>query len=181
MKFQQASQAPPLSASEAAAWFAGRIPEGWFSGPPTVVADSEEILVVGTLSDVELGKDATDAERATARGARISGWREDTRDQRVRIALDAEHRFARKVSWGAECGDVREHFTTVSMPVMTRLRMQDRAVLDTLIESGVARSRSEALAWCVRLVGKHQSDWIQSLRDALSHVEKVRAEGPEQA
>jgi hypothetical protein len=181
MKYQQTSQAPPLSTADASAWFAGRIPEGWFSGPPTVVSDGEEILVVGTLPDVELAKDAGDAERATARGARITGWREDTREQRIRIALDAEHRFGRKVSWGAQCGDVREHFTTVSMPVMTRLRMQDRAVLDTLIDAGVARSRSEALAWCVRLVGKHQSDWIQGLRDALSHVEKVRAEGPETA
>jgi len=43
----------------------------------------------------------------------------------------------------------------------------------------VARSRSEALAWCVRLVGKHQSEWIESLREALTNVEKVRAEGPD--
>ena len=54
-------------------------------------------------------------------------------------------------------------------------------MLDTLIEAGVARSRSEALAWCVRLVGKNQGEWISSLREALTHVEKVRAEGPDPA
>ena len=64
------------------------------------------------------------------------------------------------------------------MPVMTRLRQPERQVLDTLVESGVARSRSDALAWCVRLVGKHEADWMQDLRDALVHVQKVRAEGP---
>jgi len=43
----------------------------------------------------------------------------------------------------------------------------------------VARSRSDALAWCVRLVGRHQEDWIASLRDALVGVEEARARGPE--
>jgi hypothetical protein len=82
------------------------------------------------------------------------------------------------VSWGARCGEAEEHFTTLGVPVMTRLRLSDRAVLDTLIDAGVARSRSEALAWCVRLVGRHQDEWIKSLREALTAVEKVRSEGP---
>ena len=181
MKYQQQPQATPLSATEAGAWFAGRIPADWFTGPPTVSTDTEEILVVGTLADVDLAADATDADRATARAARIAGFRQDTRDRRIRIAREAEHRFQRKVSWGATCGDATEYFTTLAMPVMTRLRMAEREVLDTLIDAGVARSRSEALAWCVRLVGRHQSDWIQNLRDALSHVERARAEGPEVA
>jgi hypothetical protein len=51
-------------------------------------------------------------------------------------------------------------------------------VLDTLVDAGVARSRSDALAWCVRLVHQHEGEWIDQLRDALVHVEKVRAEGP---
>ena len=46
------------------------------------------------------------------------------------------------------------------------------------MEAGVARSRSHALAWCVRLVAEHQDDWLKDLRDALGAVEKVRAEGP---
>jgi hypothetical protein len=61
---------------------------------------------------------------------------------------------------------------------MTRLRMSERRVLDTLIESGVARSRSHALAWCVRLVAGRQEEWLKDLRDALRKVEEVRGEGP---
>ncbi len=64
---------------------------------------------------------------------------------------------------------------------MTRLRMPERQVLDTLVDSGVARSRSHALAWCVRLVGDHEGDWITQLRDALVAVQKVRDEGPQHA
>ena len=69
-------------------------------------------------------------------------------------------------------------FTTLSVPVMTRLRLPERQVLDTLVDAGVARSRSHALAWCVRLVGDHEGEWIDQLREALVHVEKVRSEGP---
>ena len=94
------------------------------------------------------------------------------------IADAAEARFGRKVAWGVECGGHREVFTSLSVPVMTRLRMQERAVLDTLVDASVARSRSDALAWCVRLVGQHQDDWISKLRDALVAVKQVRAEGP---
>jgi hypothetical protein len=61
---------------------------------------------------------------------------------------------------------------------MTRLRMPERRVLDTLVDAGVARSRSHALAWCVRLVSEKQDDWLKDLRQALTEVEKVRSEGP---
>ena len=156
----------------------GRLPDGWFSGPPDITYDRDEILVVGSLPDPEgAGEDAET--RAAARLARIESFREETRQQRIRIAAAAEDKFGRKVAWGVECGDERVVFTTLSIPVMTRLRMPERRVLDTLVEAGVARSRSEALAWCVRLVGQHQEDWLKDLRDAMSAVEKVRAEGPE--
>jgi len=167
------------TAEELAGWFAGRLPDEWFTGPPEVTADREEILVVGSLADVELTERPTDAAKAAARSARIDRFREDTRDQRIRIAGEAEHHFRRKVSWGAECGGERVLFTTLSVPVMTRLRMEERAVLDTLVRGGVARSRSHALAWCVRLVGTHQGDWIKDLQDALVKVQQVRDEGPE--
>jgi hypothetical protein len=179
MKFQKHFAASALDASEAAAWFAGRLPTDWFTEAPSVSVDAEEILVLGTIPDVDLPDTATDAERATARAARVAGFRQDTRERRMRIALEAEHRFGRKVSWGAVCGDRRELFTTLSVPFMTRLRMPERAVLDTLVDAGVARSRSEALAWCVRLVGRNQAEWIDSLRSALGAVGRVRAEGPE--
>jgi Arc/MetJ-type ribon-helix-helix transcriptional regulator len=159
-------------------WFAGRLPDGWFVEAPDVTVDREEILVVGTLAEPDYPADADDAAKAAARRARIQRFREDTRDQRIRIADDAERRTGRKVAWGARCGDERELFTVLSVPVMTRLRMPERQVLDTLVGAGVARSRSEALAWCVRLVRDHQGDWIQQLRDALVAVEDARASGP---
>ncbi len=166
------------SEEELAGWFAGRLPGGWFAGAPEVTADREEILVVGTLSEPELPKDASPEAGAAARSARIDGFREDTRGQRMRIADEAQGRFGRRVSWGAQCGDVRTLFTTVSVPAMTRLRMPERRVLDTLVDAGVARSRSHALAWCVRLVSEKQDEWLKDLREALSAVEKVRSEGP---
>jgi hypothetical protein len=160
------------------AWFAGRLPKTWFAGPPQVTSDSEEILVVGELPDVELAAGTAPEARAAARVARIDRFREETREDRVKIAREAERRFRRKVAWGARCGDETRVFTTLSLPVMTRLRMQERAVLDTLVAGGVARSRSDALAWCVRLVGMHQSDWIKGLREALVKVDEVRSKGP---
>jgi hypothetical protein len=51
-------------------------------------------------------------------------------------------------------------------------------VLDTLVDAGVARSRSDALAWCVRLTGEHADAWLAELRTALQRVEEVRAQGP---
>lgn len=167
--------------TEIQAWFTGRLPDGWFTAPPEITVDREELLVIGTLPDVELPKDSTDAAATAARRARIQRFREETRQARMRVAEEVQRRLERKVSWGAECGGVRELFTTISVPVMTRLRQQERRVLDTLVDAGVARSRSEALAWCVRLVSRHQGDWIQQLRDALVHVEKVRSEGPDPA
>ena len=159
-------------------WFVGRLPDGWFSGPPEITYDRDEILVLGSLPEPEApGEDAET--RAAARLARIESFREETRQQRIRIAAAAEDKFGRKVAWGARCGDERVVFTTLSIPVMTRLRMKERAVLDTLVEANVARSRSEALAWCVQLVREHEGDWIKQLRDALAHVDEARAAGPE--
>ena len=167
------------SVQDVQSWFVGRLPDGWFAEVPQVSADREEILVVGVLDVPELAsaEDGPDQTEVTCR-ARIAGFREDTRDQRMRIADEAELLWGRKVSWGATCGAVEQAFTTQSSPVMTRLRMPERAVLDTLIDAGVARSRSEALAWCVRLVGRHQGEWIDQLREAMSHVEQVRSDGP---
>ena len=51
-------------------WFVGRLPDGWFSGPPEITYDRDEILVVGSLPDPEgAGEDAET--RAAARLARI--------------------------------------------------------------------------------------------------------------
>ena len=53
--------------------------------------------------------------------------------------------------------------------------------VDTLVAANVARSRADALAWCVRLVGKHEDDWLTELRDAMTAVDDVRAKGPDAA
>lgn len=168
----------PVSDEQLAGWFAGRLPSDWFTDPVDITSDRDEILVIGTLPDPDLPADAAAEAVEEARAARIAGFREDTRGHRMRIAQEAERRFGRKVSWGARCGDLQRTYTTLSVPAMTRLRMAERQVLDTLVEAGVARSRSHALAWCVRLVAERQEDWLAGLRDALAHVQRVRAEGP---
>ena len=160
-------------------WFTGRLPDGWFEGAVEVAVDREEITVVGRIAPPSVGADVSAAERAAAVDGKVKAFREDTRDRRMAIAREAEHRFGRKVAWGVECDDRRVLFTHLAVPVMTRLRQPERRVLDTLVEAGVARSRSEALAWSVRLVGKHAEEWLGELRSAMEQVDRVRAAGPD--
>ena len=94
------------------------------------------------------------------------------------VAEAAQLQWQRSVSWAVRCGEIEARFTTQAVPVMTRLRMEERRILDTLIDAGVVRSRSEALAWRVGQVGLHQQEWIGRLREAMSEVERVQAEGP---
>jgi hypothetical protein len=143
-------------------FFTDRVPEGWFAGPVEVRIDREEILVVGPLHA----------------GADPLAFREHTRELRVQLAAEAEARWLRKVSWGVRVGVVEHRFTNVSVPVMSRLRIDERMVLDALIDGGLARTRSEALNWCVRLVGMHQREWLDELREAAAAVERVRRKGP---
>jgi hypothetical protein len=159
-------------------WLTGRLPQDWFTGPVEVTVDREEITVVGTLEAPATSEGASAAEQEAAVSGRIKEFRERTRDQRIEVALELEHRARRKVSWGVHVGDRRELFTTLSVPTMTRLRQADRQVLDTLVDAGVAKSRSDALAWCVRLTGTHTDAWLSDLRTAMEGVAKVRAEGP---
>jgi hypothetical protein len=147
---------------EIRSFFQAKVPDGWFSGPPTVEADEEEILVIGVLPT----------------GQGVEAYRETSREGRMALAREAEARFGRPVSWGVEHDGATTLFTTQSTPVMTRLRLRERAVLTTLIDAGIARSRSEALAWCVKLVERHQADWLAELREALASVEQVRVGGP---
>jgi hypothetical protein len=170
-----ADSSPPVERAEVAGWFAGRLPDDWFTGPVELTIDRDEITVVGTLAEPEAGE----GDPAAARAGRISRFREETRGRRMAIADAAQDRYGRSVAWGAACGDDREIFTNVSMPVMTRLRQPERLVLDTLVDAGVARSRSEALAWAVRLVGQHADEWLNELRSAMESVEEVRGRGPQ--
>jgi len=157
-------------------WLTGRVPAEWYSGTPEVSVDREEILVVGPLAEVKI--DGTVETAAAARDGRVKQHRETTRQARMAIAAEAERRFGRTISWGVRYGDKTELFTHLSIPVMTRLRQPERQILDALVEAGVARSRSHALAWCVRLVGEHTGDWINELREAVAKVHQVRDGGP---
>ena len=171
-------QAQQPDASDAAEWFAGRLPESWFDGDPTVIVDREEITVVGRLPEAQGSEQETEA-RAEGRASR---FREESRSERMHIADEAQDRYGRKVSWGVEVGSQsgteRILFTHIAVPVMTRLKQPERQVLDTLVDAGVARSRADALAWSVKLVGEHAEEWLAKLRSAMSAVDDLRAEGP---
>lgn len=147
-------------------WFASRIPAHWDAKGVEVAFDQDEMLVI-----VDLDESSGDLKS-------LRRFREATRDERVAIATEAEKQFSTRVSWGARAGDLLVTFTTYSVPVMTRLRMPERQVLDTLISSGVARSRSDALAWCVRLVGENEKEWMEALRSAFEAVAAERDRGP---
>jgi hypothetical protein len=174
-------QADLPTVDDLGAWLAGRLPDGWFVAAPEVRADREEILIIGELPP--LAEEFTDddngrANRAATIAGRISRFREHTREERMAIARQAEHRYRRKVAWGVRLGEVEELFTTLSVPVMTRLRQPERIVLDTLVDAGVARSRSDALAWAVRLVAEHADDWLSELRAAMARVDELRQRRP---
>jgi len=163
---------------EVARWFAAHLPPDLYAGPLSVRVDREEILLVGPVAEPELDDDTPEGIRAAACTAQVHRFREATREARTKAAVEAERLFGLKVSWGARCGPVQVLFTSLSVPVMTRLRLTEREVLDVLVDASVARSRSEALAWCVRLVGEHEVEWLAELQGALAHVEKVRTVGP---
>jgi hypothetical protein len=167
-----------MSMDELRGWFAGRVPDDWFTGALDVTADREEILVVGELAEVQAAKGTSETETEAANESRVDGFREDTRETRMHIAEEAQQRFRRHVSWGVKIGGETRTFTTAAIPVMTRLRMRERGVLDTLVDAGVARSRSEALAWCVKLVGDNEGEWIEKLRGTLGAVREARDAGP---
>jgi hypothetical protein len=168
----------PTESQRVRGWFSGRLPSEWQASPADVSVDRDEIVVTLSIADPEANHGASDAERAEARAGRASAFREDTREQRMAIAREAQHRFDRTVSWALAVGEDRVLFTHLAVPTMTRLRQPQRQVLDTLVEAGVARSRADALAWCVRLVGQHEEDWLSELRDAMTHVADVRERGP---
>ncbi|MFB6809383.1 MULTISPECIES: hypothetical protein [unclassified Streptomyces] len=146
-------------------WFADRLPVDVYESLIDVTVDREEITVVGAIPATESVKE----------------FRERTREQRIEVAREAEELYRRKVAWAVQSGDDRILFTHLAVPVMTRLRQPERQVLDTLVAGGVARSRADALAWCVRLVGRNTDEWLTELRDSLAKVQQVRAAGPDVA
>lgn len=154
-----------------------RLPGSWFE-EVEIAADDEEILVVGRIPEPDPDDTRGEALDDAACETEIAAFREATRPARMEIADEVERRLGRKVSWGARCGRVRALFTTNTVPVMTRLRLPERRVVDTLVDAGVARSRSDAVAWCVRRVAERDADWLAELREAFAQVADVRASGP---
>ncbi|MET9212515.1 MULTISPECIES: hypothetical protein [unclassified Nocardia] len=175
--WQQADLPDPADAAD---WFAGRLPDDWFTGPPEIEIDRDEIVVVGELpvpQPKSADADAPPVSAATKEGA-LARFRESTRPARMRIADEAQRRYGRSVAWGVQVDGERILFTHLAVPVMTRLRQPERQVLDTLIDAGVARSRADALAWTVKLAGKHAESWLAELREAMRKVDDLRSEGP---
>jgi hypothetical protein len=159
-----------IAPKDVPAWLDGRLPSDWFTSVEVTI-DREEILIRGTIPTPE-------PNTAAACEGRISRFREDTRPTRIEIASELQDRAELKVSWAVTCGETTAVFTRLAVPVMTRLAQPERRVLDTLIEAGVARSRADALAWCVRLVGRHEADWLAELDEAMGALREARAKGP---
>ncbi len=174
---RQAEQGTEQARGQVEGWLSGRLPEDWFESDPSITIDRDEIVIVGTVRASDLAND-DEAARSAAEMGRITRFREQTRDERMAIDREAQHLFGRRIAWGAAVGGTSTLFSNLSVPVMTRLRQPERLVLDTLVDSGVARSRSDALAWCVKLVGANAEEWLRELRSAMEAVESVRRQGP---
>ena len=174
----------PVDTTEIKTWFKKRLPDDWyafvegFDSEVQVLADRDEIVLIGPVKEPEVADDADENAVETARRAAVKNWRQQTRDKRIEVATEAQERFGKHVSWGASIGGDRFLFTHISVPTMTRLKITDRQVLDTLVDAGVASSRSEALAWCVRYAGRKEEQWLNDLKAAFKSVSEVRAKGP---
>jgi|SRR5690242_17562188 hypothetical protein len=88
-------------------WFAGRLPDGWFTGVDVAVED-DQIVVIGTLPEINVG--STPEEKEGAAAGRIARFREETRGNRIGIAQEAEERFKKYVTWGAKLDGVTKRF-----------------------------------------------------------------------
>ncbi len=173
----------PIDSTQTKEWFKRRLPEEWYAltegvdAEVELLVDRDEIVVIGPINDPSNDGDNEDTVES-ARRAAVKEWREETREKRMEIASDAQDKFGKHVSWGAAIGADRFLFTHISVPTMTRLKITERQVLDTLVDAGVASSRSEALGWCVRYVAKKEEQWLTELKDAFKSVSEVRSKGP---
>jgi len=161
--------------TEMRSWFTGRLPKGWYVEAPELLIDRDEVLVIGRLEDVA---PTEGQDQAAARSGRIQQYRAETREERIRIAAEARRKFGRHVSWAVRIGESSELFTHLAVPIMTRLRIRERVVLDQLVKAHVVQNRSQALAWCVRLVADRQSEWLADLAEAMRRVESVAEKAP---
>ena len=166
------------STNEITGWVSGALPPDLYQGPPSIDVDVDEILVVGDVGAPEV-PEGLDAQGTTAaEQARIARFREETRDRRIAVARQAEARYGRPISWGATAGATTERFTSVHARIATRLGLDHRKVLDRLVAAGIAKSRGQALAWCVDLVQKNEEAWLTRLKEALDTLGQTAADSP---
>src|SRR6202162_176442 len=89
-------------------WFAGRLPDGWFTGTGVTLED-DQIVVLGTLPELK-NVGSTPEEKEGAAAGRIARFREETRGERTGIAQEAEERSHKFVTWGGKLGGVTKRF-----------------------------------------------------------------------
>ena len=63
--------------SSITAWLRGRLPDAWTTTPAEIAVDRDEITILLTIAEPELGDDASPADRAEAVAGRVSGFREE--------------------------------------------------------------------------------------------------------
>ena len=180
MSKQWGARSDPPAADDAAAWITGAVPDDWFTAAPKVVVDRDEILIVGTLAAPKLDAGTGDeAERATAERGRISAFREETRDRRIRIAQQLEHRYRRRVRLGRGVwrypGAVHHPLGAGDDPAAPAraagARRPGRRRRGPVPVGGAGLVR--------RLVGEHADTWLTELRTAMTAVDELRRRGPD--
>ena len=162
-----------------AGWFSGRLPEDWFRARPRSRSTGRRSASsAGSPSPTSPRRVRRRTRRRPSPGRSSASARRPASSGSTSPARPSTASAARSPG-ASSAATARRCSPRCRVPVMTRLRQPERRVLDTLVDAGVARSRSEALAWCVRLVGQNADEWLAELRDALLHVERARAAGPQ--
>ncbi len=105
---------------------------------------------------------------------RINQHREESRPQRVDLAQELQRLTGLPVAWGVRYGQVTAYFSSLRVPVMTRLGRAERDVLDTLIRGGIARNRSQAVNWAIQAFARGQRDWLRQMREAVNSLSNIR-------
>lgn len=155
-------------------WLAARLPEALLAAPPRLALYDDELVAVLSPLVPELESDDEDQRRGHER-ALIARLREETRPLRMRLAAELQPLLGRPVAWGMRLGGSEALFSTRTVPVMTRLNRREREVLDTLVATGVADTRSAALAYCVRVFASEHDDWLGEARAVAEQAQQVRA------
>lgn len=152
-------------------WLHERLPAALMAAPPEIAPYDDELVVMLTLAaELPEGGEA----RREAAEQTITRLREETRTLRMRLARELQSRSGLPVAWGMRLAEFEVLFTTRSAPVMTRLGRAERDVLDLLVASGIADTRSAALSYIVRVFAHEHADWLAEARHAVLQIARVR-------